>query len=96
MNSFWSSLYDWGKDRRYAAIFFVMLIFFLGLATVGVVFCLRSNTLGFPLAYLLPAMCVLTATLVWIIIRFLRTQRRIFPIAPPCRVTNWLRPGQSC
>lgn len=75
MNSFWGSLYDWSKDRRYAALFFVTLITFLGLVIAGVVFCLRGNPRGFRLEYLLPAGCVLAAALVCFLIRFLRTQR---------------------
>lgn len=76
MNPFWSSLYDWSKDRRYAAVFFVTLVLFLGLAVPAVIFCLQSSTLDFSEAYLLPITCVLAGALVWIIIRYLRTQRQ--------------------
>lgn len=78
MNSIWGNLYDWCKDRRYAALFLVTLISFFGLAIPGVILYLQARAFAPPLVDVLPGIGVLVvalATLVWRIIRRAREHR---------------------
>lgn len=65
MNSFWGSLYDWAKDRRYAALFLVTLIIFFGLVLLGAVLYLNAGAFNVPLTYVLSWIGVLFIALVW-------------------------------
>jgi len=76
MNSFWNNLYDWSKDRRYAALFLVTFIIFLGLAIPGVILYLNAKTLSLRPGYAVPGTCGLVVTLTWTAIRRVRRRRR--------------------
>ncbi|HUA68521.1 MAG TPA: hypothetical protein VMA13_08230 [Candidatus Saccharimonadales bacterium] len=78
MNSFWSGLYDWTKDRRYAALFFVTLVGFFGLIILGVVLGMCTGLLDTPegLVAMSFGAGVFILALIWKAIRRLQSQRR--------------------
>jgi hypothetical protein len=76
MSSFWNSLYDRHKDRRYATIFLVAILTFFGLALTGLFLYLHAPAFNVPLRYVLPGMSVLIAALTWMAIRRARGPRK--------------------
>jgi hypothetical protein len=89
MNSFWGCLYDWSKDRRYAALFLATFIIFLGLTILGVMVCSQSSTLNLRFACVLPGMCALGFALVCIIVRCRRGQHQNSSDHPALSRDEW-------
>jgi hypothetical protein len=75
MNSIWSNLYDQCKDRRYAVIFLVAFLVFLGLAIPAVILYLRAPEFNVSFTYFLPGIGVIGVAGVWRTVRWLRAPR---------------------
>ena len=75
MNSFWNQLYDRHKDRRYANLFFVTLLCFVGLIVPILAIILHAGTFELHPLYLLPGIVGILIAVIWGTIRHFRRQR---------------------
>lgn len=97
MNSFWDSLYDKFKDRRYGALFFFTVLALAGLPIVAIIIdaVLREFNLEDYFLDALPGIGLLA--LAWGFLTFRRSQARRWKNCSihPYRVTNCAWPGQN-
>jgi hypothetical protein len=91
MNSFWGNLYDWSKDRRYAALFLAALGAFFGLIILGAILYRRAGALDRSEDFTAVAVGigVFIAALVWKVIRRARAQRRNALTFSPLSRDEW-------
>jgi hypothetical protein len=85
MNSSWGNLYDWCKDRRYAALFLAALGGFFGLIILGAILYL----LNVHFVDVLPGIGLFIAALVWKVIRRVRAQHRNPSTFSPLSRDDW-------